>query len=331
MFSNKAQVNFDVARYRAVLNRVRAALRRQPILLLPFEEVQARLLVRGQVDRGYRAVPLASIVGSQGRHRDFDRWFLPQSDRLGDRWKRIDRAYGERIELPPVELYKLGQIYFVRDGHHRISVARRRGQSAIDAHVIELLIDVPLSPDLQERDLDRVEEQSDFFEWTNLALLRPGSVVEVSNAGGYLELIAQINRHRLLLSRHHRRDVSAAEAITAWYDDVYVPLVQRIRRSDLLRAFPARTEADLYVAIANYQHVAGEQRGREVDFDEALRAYVAWHGSRWARRRLKPSISVSHGHDTTDVRTRKALGRFVKYTSKRLQRRWWARRKGRKG
>jgi hypothetical protein len=275
--------DFSVAHMAALRNSVLSALRREPATLLPFEEVRSRFFIRGQYDRGLQTVPLANIVGSQGRYADFDRHFLPLSSHERRRWESVDRAYYRDINLPAVDLYKLGEIYFVADGNHRVSVARRRGQIDIDARVVELQVDVPLTPDLDLRDLIRKGEQSDFFEWTNLAQFRPGCGIEVSELGGYLDLIRHINRRRAFLKAERGAEVSAEEAIVDWYDTVYQPVVAAIRRSRVLRSFRGRTETDLYIwMMANREELLG-QTEEPVASDEEMAAFMQRYGSLRAR------------------------------------------------
>jgi hypothetical protein len=111
--------------------------------LISFEEIRRALPFKGQRYLGVQFVPLANIVGSEGRYRDFDRTFFPRQDHSRSRWVSIDKAHYQAVALPPVELFKIAEVYFVRDGHHRISVARARGQEFIDAYVTE--IDAPVS------------------------------------------------------------------------------------------------------------------------------------------------------------------------------------------
>ena len=117
----------------------------------------------------------------------------------------------ESVELPPVELFKIGDIYFVRDGNHRVSVARQQGQNYIDAYVTELQVDVPLNPNLSVLDLLPKEEYSDFLIWTNLHELRPDERIEFSELGGYLELVRHINAHRYYLHTVRTRNVSGPD------------------------------------------------------------------------------------------------------------------------
>ncbi len=137
--------DFERARRRAFVRRMRAWLRKDVCSdsLPSFEE--ARRVLGGfiQVPRGIRAVPVAKIVGSVGRTRDFDKAFLPTRASAATRWKRVDRAFYGDKELPPVRLFKVGDEYFVEDGNHRVSVARYQGVEMIDAEVVELLTRIP--------------------------------------------------------------------------------------------------------------------------------------------------------------------------------------------
>src|SRR4029079_4079306 len=183
------------------------------------------------------------IIGSEGRYGDFDRRFLPRTNALKHRWTNIDHAMQTDVALPPIEIYKIGDIYFVRDGNHRVSVARQQGQVYIDAYVTELIVDVPLNPNLSVHDLLLKEEYSDFLIWTNLHALRPDERIEFSELGGYLELVRHINAHRYYLGKPQDPEISRDEAVTSWYDTVYLPIVQVILDQQQLKHFPNRTEA----------------------------------------------------------------------------------------
>lgn len=133
--------DFDRALLKASLHRLRDWLRRNRAhggSLLSFEEAKGALKRWTQVYRGMRTVEVEKIKGSVGRYRDFDASFLPLKVSMGDRWSRIDRAYHRGDELPAVSLYKIGNAYFVRDGNHRVSVARYHGVATIDAEVVEI-------------------------------------------------------------------------------------------------------------------------------------------------------------------------------------------------
>lgn len=253
--------DFSRARRKALITQLLSLVDRSSNELLAFEEVRSRLNVRSQRDLGLQSVPVAHIIGSEGRYADFDRQFAPRHQATMSRWLSVDRAFHEAVTLPAVELYKIGDIYFVKDGNHRVSVARLQGQVDIDALVIELVVDVPLGSDLSMRDLLLKEEYSDFLEWTELASLRPDQRIEFSEPGGYLALIQHINAHRYYLSQEQGSEVTRDEAITRWYDTVYMPVVSVIRESGALRSFPGRTEADLYRWIMDHRWYLRERNG----------------------------------------------------------------------
>ncbi len=135
-----SQNDFSAARFRAKLRSMMTRLLGKCNELLSLEAVLDGALVKGQHALGIRTVPIDEIVGSGGRADEFDRAFYPRRDLTRERWKRVDQASKSGVELPPVELRKVGEQYFVMDGHHRISVARQRGQRYIDAQVVEMII-----------------------------------------------------------------------------------------------------------------------------------------------------------------------------------------------
>ena len=204
---------------------------------------------------GRQIVPTAHIIGSEGRYYDFDRRFLPRTDIVQGRWSSIERAMERGISLPPVVLYKISDVYFVRDGNHRVSVAHQVGLVEIDAEVTELLVDVPLTPDLSVRTLLHMQEYSDFLEWTNLHALRPDERIEFSELGGYLDLVRHINGHRAALAQAQHRTIDRDEAVASWYDTVYLPGMQAIREQNMLKRFSNRTEADLYRWMVEQQQM----------------------------------------------------------------------------
>ncbi len=259
--SNFTREDYNRARRRAFFGQLRAIITQSPNELLPFEEIRARLNVRGQHYLGSQTVTINQIVGTEGRYTDFDRQFQPRHDATKFRWMSIDQAHYEDVGLPAVDLYKISDIYFVKDGHHRISVARQRGQQAIDAIVTELIVDVPLNVNLSMRDLLLKEEYSDFLAWTDLATLRPDQRIEFSEPGGYLDLVRHINAHRYYLGLNLERNVEREEAVAGWYDNVYMPVVHVLRERNALRAFPKRTEADLYRWIMDHRWYLRERNG----------------------------------------------------------------------
>ncbi|MBI1880409.1 MAG: hypothetical protein HYR94_19700 [Chloroflexi bacterium] len=136
--------DFEQAAHQVFWRDLRSRLTGKNNDLLSFDQIGPYLPLAGQHYRDLQVVPLHQIVGSEGRFRDFDRAFCPRQNRTKERWLNIDKAYYEDIILPPVVLYQIGQMYFVRDGNHRVSVARAHGQEFIDAYVTEIdLFDYP--------------------------------------------------------------------------------------------------------------------------------------------------------------------------------------------
>jgi len=151
-----AQNDFSRARRAQLLSDVARRLRREPDdvgLILPFEEVVEALGRTGQVDRGLQVVPLDAIVGTVDRAVDFDRGFRPTSAHLRSRWERIATAQRRGEALPPISLYQVGELYFVRDGHHRVSVAKSLGREDIDAYVTEVTTRLKLGAGLTVSEL----------------------------------------------------------------------------------------------------------------------------------------------------------------------------------
>ena len=137
--NEQVDADFTRARRRARLRAVMARIRREyaPNRLLSFDDVRRELAANNRLHRGMRVVEVEEIVGSVGRWDEFDRSFLPARASVGHKWKRIDRAFQRGEDLPPVELYKLEDAYFVVDGHHRVSVARYHDVPTVEAAVVE--------------------------------------------------------------------------------------------------------------------------------------------------------------------------------------------------
>jgi hypothetical protein len=253
MVDQLAIADYEKATWKAFLNQIKSWLTGRSNELLPFDEVRARVPVAGQHYRGLAEVPLTLIAGSVGRYRDFDRAFLPRQKSTRYRWLNVDKAYHEDIRLPPIELYKIGDVYFVKDGNHRVSVAREQNQGYIDAYVTEIETPVPITPDVDLGELIRRAEQADYFEKTNLHRLRPDQTIRLSLPGQYEKLLEHIYVHRWYLGVENQREMGWEEAVQSWYDRVYTPLVHYIREQDILTEFPNRTETDLYLWIIEHR------------------------------------------------------------------------------
>lgn len=249
---------FQRARIQAELEQIWARLTGKSINLLDFEDVRQRLHAELTARRTLREIPIAAIVGSVGRPGDFTRDFLPLTDRDEHRWAEVKHRFTEPRGLPPIEVYQVGEAYFVLDGNHRVSVARDTGATHIEAYVTEVNSRVPLTPETDPRELILKARYVEFLERTQLDRLRPGADLQLTRLGHYAELERHIRLHRHVLGVEQRREVSEAEAVTDWYDQVYLPVVRVIREHGALEQFPGRTEADLYLAVSGYRPLVEE-------------------------------------------------------------------------
>jgi hypothetical protein len=242
-------------------NMLRAALSGQRQRLLAFDEVREKLHLGGPVYRGLQSVPLDKIIGSVNRYRDFDHLFLPTQSHTEDRWRRINRAWYEEIDLPPVMLYKVREVYFVVDGNHRVSVARDRGQQFIDAEVREVESRVPVTAGMQPDDLERLGERVEFLERTQLDRWYPEAVIKPTVLGGYERLLEHIAVHRYFMGIDQGRSISEEEAVRHWYETLYLPVVQVVERSEVLEELPGRTATDFYLWTMDHLHFLRSQEG----------------------------------------------------------------------
>jgi len=270
---NEATSLFRRARGKAVFRGALAHLQGQPNDLLAYDEVRQKARAGLPIYRGVRPVPLKKIVGSVSRYRDFDRAFLPTQDFTADRWKRVGQAYVADVNLPPVQLYQVDDVYFVADGNHRVSVARELGREFIDAEVLESRTRVPIGEDVNINDLEVIGEQTAFLESTHLDESRPDVRFEPTIPGGYHLLLEHIEVHRYLQSQEWEREFSFEEAAIQWCDQVYLPIVDVIRRSHVLSEFPDNTETDLYIWIIEHQYFLRQRYG-DVSITDAARSFT---------------------------------------------------------
>ncbi|MCC7352768.1 MAG: hypothetical protein IT330_03345 [Anaerolineae bacterium] len=248
-----SEQRFDQAKRRALVERVMSLITGKSDALLSFDEVREKLGAWQQLGQETKVIPLDRIVGSVGRYRDFTRAFLPLEGASKQRWKSIDAALNNMEILPPIEVFQVGDVYFVRDGNHRVSVARANGLTHIEAHVIKIDTPVPLEPDVQPDDLIRKAEYADFLDETHLDEILPQVRIELTEPGRYKQLLEHIRVHRYFLGLEQKREISWKAAVKSWYEKVYLPVVGAIHESGILNEFPQRTEADLYLWVAHHR------------------------------------------------------------------------------
>ncbi len=265
--------NFFRAHGRARRHELIARLSGKPTSLLPFE-------VLASILKGYQRVPLPDtemipldqIVGSVGRYNDFTRDFLPKHYSMLDRWVRVEQAMESLEGTPPIEVYRVGDVYFVADGNHRVSVARAAGLDALEARVF----DIPGAIDLEPGDtLDEAiikAERARFLAETRLAERVPVVDMYLTRPRGFTTLLELVRLHQRLLSDERGSEVTLEDAAEDWHRTSYLPTIETIRNRHLLRRFPNRTAADLYVWIWKYIVETYQRAGEKVPPEEAVAA-----------------------------------------------------------
>lgn len=268
-----ARFHFDKAKNKAFFRKMMNGIFHKDVDLFRFDEVKYMLSPQGMVYRGIKSIPIESIVGSEGRYQDFDNKFLPKQTHTRARWENIDRARMEDVELPPISVYKMGDLYFVKDGNHRVSVARERGQSFIDAEVVELFSKVKLKKtQLDEKALLLAHGQKYFLDKTRLDELVPGASIELTQPWSYYRLIEHLNNFAYLTAEKEHRYIEWNEAVVRWYKEFYQPIVELIRFKRMLNGFPGRTEGDLFLWVVDHWHFLKQKYGN-VPIDEAMDDY----------------------------------------------------------
>ena len=269
------RADFSRARFKSFINSVFAVLSGKRNNLLSYDDIKEKLKIGGPIYRGVKTVRVNQVAGSLNRYHEFDRAFLPKEDQLAGRWQKVDRAFYEDVHLPPVVLYKVGEVYFVVDGHHRVSVAREQGQEFIEAEVRECATRVNITPDIKPEDLEILGAKVDFLERTGLDGLRADANIKVNIPDGFTRMLEHIAVHRYFMGLDFKRDVSELEAVEHWYDTVYLPIVTIIRESGLLEDFPDKTEGDLYLWTLDRQHYLYKEEGQPLlPPEKAAKQYV---------------------------------------------------------
>jgi len=261
--------DFQSARQRAAVQEILARFTGKSTKLLSYDEVAKKLKLQVRTERGIRNVPVDAIVGSVGRYTEFTRTFLPRRTNDQQRWVGVKTAMEKSEGLPPIELYKVGDVYFVVDGNHRVSIARQEGYKTIEARVIEFQTEVKLTPDIQPDDLIVKAEHAEFLNATRIHETRPNVDLNVTSCCQYDKLMGQIHVSQYLLREENAQDVSLQDAAAHWYDTMYIPLIEAIRDRGLLHWFPGRTITDLYIWISENRAALEEELGWEIQSDIA--------------------------------------------------------------
>lgn len=281
--------DFEKAKSRGRIQSILSSLVRKNSDLLSLYAVTELIKPKNETYRGMQTIPVKNIIGSEGRYQDFSLAFYPKKELLRARWRSIDLATKKYVILPPISVYKLGEWYFVRDGNHRVSVAKTQGVEFIDAEVVELDSEIPLEPGLTMKQLRRrvvYYERKRFLEQYDVDCL-PIDQIVFSNAGSYAELVNHILVHKYFLNEDSEQELTFKEGAISWYQTVYEPIISEVRKQGVLSSFPGNTEGDLYMWIVrhwdNLKHMSGSH---EVSIQSATSDYKARYGKNLVGRWL---------------------------------------------
>ncbi|GAA1075372.1 ParB N-terminal domain-containing protein [Tsukamurella spumae] len=248
-----ARSDFERSRRRANISRLAAWVRRRPgdvNDVLPYDEVVSALGLVSDRKLGLQVIPVAQIVGSVDRTRDFDRYFRPRSPALRARWQRLAAAQRRGESMPPIEVKQVGDLYFVVDGHHRVSIAFARGFTTIDAYVTEVITRVDAEGIAVRSDLLLKDHRRLFEERVPLPA---GAMDEVrmTNAWDYSRLAEMVEAWGFRLVQELRTFLNREEVARRWYDDEFVPVVRMAREAGIMES---STDAEVYFFVAGERY-----------------------------------------------------------------------------
>jgi hypothetical protein len=248
-----AQHDFLRARRRATIAKLVARLRGEPDdvgVILPYSEVLDALGFVSERPLGLRVVPLDAIVGTVDRGRDFDRRFRPTSARVRSRWEQIAAAMRRGESMPPVDLLEIGEIYFVRDGHHRVSVSRALGRTDIDAYVTQVITRVDATSAIKLTDLPLKSHERVFFERVPLPE-EARSEIRLSDPWDYAVLAEAVEAWGFRATRERHELLDRKTTAELWLETEYRPVVEMLREADVITD---GTETEAYMRIARERY-----------------------------------------------------------------------------
>lgn len=293
--NNQTEENFEKAKNRARIQVLLSKLKWENSDLLSLYDVTELIKPRNQSYLGLQSIPIKDIIGSEGRARDFSKAFYPKRELLKERWKSIDKAHLQFVDLPAISVYKLGQWYFVRDGNHRVSVAKSQGAEFIDAEVVELDSQIPLKQGMTMRELRKKVidfERQEFLDQYHFEKIIPIDQIIFSASGMYPEVLNHINVHKYYINEDSQNEVLYEDAVKSWYKNVYSPIIKEIRKLNLLNSFPGNTEGDLYIWIVrHWDELKTISNSQKVSIESATMDYKVRYGKGFWQRLVRRIIS----------------------------------------
>jgi hypothetical protein len=253
--------------------------------LLTLEEATDRLRPFARRYVGVRPIPVGNVVGTDSRAGDFDRDFRARRPDVRERRRRVEQAFPDG-NFPPIVVYKLGDAYFVVDGHHRVAVARQQRRELIDAEVIELTARWHLPADADLIELVHAEQERLFMAESGLAAVRPELQIRFSRAVGYRQLLETIQVHGYNLMVDGQRALDRGDVARDWYSRIYLPTVELVHDERLDEVCPGATDSDRFLWLYEQRRQLAVEHGPEQLTDAALRAIRSIAQRRRGVRRL---------------------------------------------
>lgn len=269
----ETEADFSKARNKAFINELQHLLNPEETKMISFKQIKSLLKPQNETYIGMKTIPISQIVGSEGRYKDFDNQFFPKSSFLKERWEHVDEAVIKDIILPPIRVYELGGLYFVRDGNHRVSVAKSKGVEFIDADIVSLQTEIKLSPvrTLQGmlKQIISWEKKNFYFE-TNFGDITDYWCLDFSSPGQYDIIYQHILTHKYFINQGTEEEISMEEAIISWFSLVYIPVIKTIEKYNIKKYIKA-TESDLYVWIITFWDDLKHKVGDDVELDSIVK------------------------------------------------------------
>ena len=285
----QSEEDFNKAHTKAFINEIQHLLSPEEASLISLNDVKQMIKSNAETYVGMKVIPIDKIIGSEGRYKDFDNRFFPKSSHLKNRWQHVDEAAIKDITLPPIKVYELAGVYFVRDGNHRVSVAKARGTEFIDAEVVSLQSEIKLkkADSLKEITKQIINyEKRVFYSETGFGDITDYWCLDFSSPGRYDVIYNHILTHKYYMNLNKDTEISMEEAIKSWFFNVYFPLVSIIREKYILRNFPGRTLADLYVWTVRYWDDLKKKFGDDIPMDAAVSGFTKHYKIPLAKRIL---------------------------------------------
>lgn len=271
--NERTEEDFLKARNKAFFNEIQHLLNPEEAKLIALSDVKNLIKPSAETYLGMKVIPVEKIIGSEGRYQDFDNNFFPKSSHLRTRWEKIDDAAIRSIVLPPIKVYEIAGLYFVRDGNHRVSVAKSRGTEFIDAEVVSLQSEITIKNANNINDLIRQIinfEKRTFYMETSFGDITDYWVMDFTTPGKYDLIYNHIITHKYYINMNQSEEISWDDAVLSWFKNVYLPVIHYLEDNKVMKHFRKRTESDLYVWIMKYWDQLKSKYGNDVPINDAV-------------------------------------------------------------